>query len=114
MRVIIAGSRHLWALDHEIQSLIDLLPAKPTLILSGGARGIDTAGERWARRRGVEVACCEANWGEHGVAAGPIRNQQMVDNADALVLIWDGKSRGSRDVLTRAQEKKLVIVEKFA
>lgn len=36
-----------------------------------------------------------ADWKAHGKAAGPIRNKQMAEYADALLLIWDGESKGS-------------------
>ncbi len=46
----------------------------------------------------VDIKEFPADWGTHVRAAGPIRNQQMAEYADALVLIWDGNSRGSQNM----------------
>lgn len=50
-----------------------------------------------------------AEWLARWTRAGPIRNQQMVGSADALILVWDGRSRGSADVLQRARAAGLAI-----
>lgn len=43
-----------------------------------------------------------ADWNAHGKAAGPIRNQQMAQEADVLIAFWDGKSRGTKDMIEKA------------
>ena len=48
---------------------------------------------------------------EHGNQGGPIRNSQMAQYADALILIWGGQSRGSADMLKKARSKKLSIFQ---
>ena len=104
MKLIIAGSRTLNPGPAFICSLIThfKIPT-PKEVVSGRAKGVDTAGERWAK------ACQErdqdpyhynvkefpANWNKYGKSAGYRRNEQMADYADALLLIWDGESRGS-------------------
>lgn len=52
-----------------------------------------------------------ADWDKHGKAAGPIRNQEMLDNgkADALVAFWDGKSPGTKDMIRRAKRKGIKV-----
>jgi hypothetical protein len=64
-------------------------------VVSGGASGVDTAGENFANIVDIEIERFPADWNTHGKAAGPIRNKQMAEYADALLLIWDGESRGS-------------------
>jgi hypothetical protein len=44
----------------------------------------------------------KADWDKHGKAAGPIRNQQMAQEADGLIAFWDGKSRGTKDMIQKA------------
>jgi hypothetical protein len=50
-----------------------------------------------------------ANWVEHGRAAGPIRNGQMADYADALIAVWDGKSKGTGNMINQARENRLPL-----
>lgn len=105
MRTIIAGTRT--AGENDVQAawglFISACPVKPTVILSGAAAGADKHGERIARDAGIPVWTFPAKWSEHGKAAGPIRNAEMASRAEALLLVWDGSSRGSRDMLARSR-----------
>lgn len=67
-------------------------------IVSGGATGIDSDGEAAADACLLPVRKFPADWNTHGKAAGPIRNKQMAEYADALLLIWNGESRGSANM----------------
>jgi hypothetical protein len=99
MKLIIAGCRHFD--EEEIYTLlvnwrIENHPmVKADEIVSGTATGVDAAGEWYADFYDVPVKKFPPNWNAHGKAAGPIRNSQMAQYADALLLIWDGQSRGS-------------------
>lgn len=106
LKLIVAGSRK--ATDYKgIASILDsLLPPRgslpiPEAVLCGCANGADLCGEKWAKSRGINVEYFPAKWDEHGKAAGPIRNNEMAHNANALVVFWDGKSRGSADMIGR-------------
>jgi len=54
-------------------------------MIQGGAEGVDHVARRWASRIGVEIVTVEADWQEHGKAAGPIRNQEMMDMSPGIV-----------------------------
>lgn len=108
MKLIIAGSRTYTNYGAVEYAMRDLRPAR---ILSGGADGVDALGEQWARRHGVPLTIYPANWERHGKAAGPIRNAEMARNADALLLLWDGQSSGSRNMLETAWRHGLKITE---
>ena len=71
-------------------------------ILTGGAEGADALGEIYAVDYDWLHLRCEADWATHGRAAGPIRNTQMVDISEVLIAFWDGESRGTKDVITKA------------
>ena len=66
-----------------------------TELVCGGAMGVDNEGAHWASHHDVPVKYFRPDWNKHGKAAGPIRNQEMAKYADVLLLIWDGKSKGS-------------------
>ena len=113
MRLIIAGSRAIT--DYRI--IIEALDASPWQaceideVVSGCARGVDTLGEQWAAVRRIPVTRCPAEWDKYERSAGPIRNSQMAARADALLLIWDGKSRGSASMKREAEKRGLKIYE---
>lgn len=112
MKVIIAGSRY-WKDINTIEYLWRRLEeeekTKITVVLSGRCRGADTLGEEVATAHGVPVDPYPADWEKHGKSAGPIRNQEMANNADALILVWDGKSSGSLDMYKRAKKKGITV-----
>ena len=55
----------------------------------------DNKGAHWASHHDIPVKYFRPDWDKRGKAAGPIRNQEMAKYADVLLLIWDGKSKGS-------------------
>jgi hypothetical protein len=110
MRVIIAGSRSLT--DYNlVKSAVQVSRFHISEVVCGGAAGIDTLGRLWGDRRGILVKSFPAKWQTHGRAAGHIRNDAMAKYADALILIWDGRSKGSASMLRAAKKYKLKIFE---
>jgi hypothetical protein len=108
VRTIIAGSREI-----EDPAVVGRAVAAsgfvPSVVLCGMARGVDMWGRAWAHGHGVPVEEYPADWNIHGKAAGPIRNQEMAENADALIAVWDGESRGTRDMIKRALARGLKV-----
>ena len=110
MRIIIAGSRNLRVSSIEIVNHLLEFFDKSNLkdpisnIVSGGAKGIDSCGEALAKENDIPLKVFSANWDKYGRSAGPRRNKQMAEYADALLLIWDGKSRGSKSMKTLMEE----------
>ena len=75
-----------------------------TEVVCGLAKGADTWGAEWARGLNIPVKEFPADWNKYGRAAGPIRNKQMADYADAaIVFIWDN-SRGSKNMIETMQK----------
>jgi len=112
-RLIVAGSRDFKNYEQLKQKCDSLLSQKrlthSIVIVSGTARGADQLGERYAAERGYRVERFPADWDRDGIAAGPIRNSQMAAHADALVAFWDGKSRGTKDMIEKAKERNLLL-----
>lgn len=105
MKVIIAGSRNIkdYALVVEAvkQSGYEI-----TEVVSGCATGVDWLGEQWARANNVPVKEMPADWNRYGKSAGPYRNRAMAEYADAAVIIWDGESRGTRNMIENMIRRK--------
>lgn len=113
MRFIIAGSRDISehiayaeCVKFRIEKNIE-----HTEIVSGTASGVDIAGEQYADFYDIPVKRFYPDWETHGRAAGPIRNKQMAEYADALLLIWDGKSKGSTSMKTEMERLNKPIYE---
>jgi len=94
MKVIVAGSRTIKRYE-LVSTCIEESGFLPSLIIQGGAQGVDASAARWAKEHNVDCQTVVANWTLFGQKAGPIRNREMAALGDALILIWDGKSRGS-------------------
>jgi len=116
-KLIVAGGRDFT----DYKTLSKKLEAIRTVILqdgladdlevvSGGARGADSLGERWARENHVSLKIFPADWDRHGKAAGPIRNKEMGDYADGLLAFWDGNSRGTQHMINYSKEKQLDVI----
>lgn len=101
MRVIVAGSREITDYD-IVRKAIEDSGFKPSLIVSGGARGVDRLGERYAAEHGIPVKKFPADWEKFGKAAGHIRNKQMAEHGDALVAVWLNESRGTKNMIMNA------------
>ena len=80
-------------------------------IVSGGCAGADEYGESFAEIYGFPVKIFNPNWKAHGKAAGPIRNKLMAEYGDMLVLFWDGKSKGSGNMLKTMQSLNKKCIE---
>ena len=90
MKLLIAGSRTVKRFD-----LSPHIPPETELIISGGAAGVDTLAERYADAHGISKLILRPDYRRYGRAAPLKRNERMVELADALVIIWDGSSRGT-------------------
>lgn len=80
-----------------------------TTVIHGGAPGADTLAGEWAMHASIETACFAANWGLHGRAAGPIRNQEMLDLGKPTVVVAFPGGKGTRDMTSRAHKQREVV-----
>ena len=100
MKILIAGSRSISEFD-----LTPHIPIDADTIISGGAAGIDTLAERYADELGLEKVIVRPQYQRYGRAAPLKRNEQMVDMADLVLVIWDGASKGTEYTLRYAEKK---------
>ncbi len=115
MKLIIAGSRNIKCAQDilgtillEITGLIGDGALKE--IVDGGCRGVDRDAAKWAADYGTPSCHFFPDWAGYGKAAGPVRNQQMATYADALLAIWDGESKGTWDMIERADKHELKML----
>lgn len=114
MKVIIAGGRDFDDYPKLCATMfrIPTSEMEVTEIVCGKAPGADTLGERYAKAMKIPVKEFPAEWDIHGKSAGPIRNSQMAEYADALVAFWDGKSHGTKDMIEKMAKlgKKILVI----
>ena len=108
MRVLVCGGRN-YDDKSAVWSQLDAL--KPSFVMEGGADGADVLAWRWAKRNlpGDCRQTFEANWSRDGKAAGPARNQRMLDEGKPdLVLAFPG-GRGTADMIRRAKRANVPV-----
>lgn len=108
-RVIIAGGRDFDDFRFLCKKCMAKLQNKTeVVIVSGTAKGADQLGEKFAKFIGYEIKQFPANW-ELGLIAGMLRNREMAEYADALIAFWDGKSKGTKNMIEEAQKRNLQV-----
>ncbi len=111
-KLIIAGCRD--STDYgrareAIDGIVERMDADITLIC-GMARGADMLGHRYATEAGWPIEEYPADWDRYGKRAGPIRNGEMARAATHLIPFWDGQSRGTANMIARAQTEEVDVV----
>lgn len=102
--VLVAGSRSITAFD-----LSPYITPDCGQIISGGAKGIDTVAELYAFTHGIESKVFKPDYARFGKAAPLKRNEEMVELADMVLAIWDGKSRGTKHTIDYATKNGKVV-----
>lgn len=110
MKVIIAGSREFddyntlcKVCDYMLQNQTEIE------IVSGTAYGADKLGEKYARERGYALKQFPADWERFGKAGGYVRNVDMAEYADAAIIFWNGRSKGTGHMIDIAKNRGLKL-----
>ncbi len=98
MRIAVIGSRSI------IPTEIDKYVSYADEIVSGGATGVDTCAEEYAKRKGLKCTVFLPQYERYGRAAPIVRNKKIVDYADKIIAFWDGRSKGTLSVIKYAQK----------
>lgn len=113
MHIIIAGCRYFndySKVEKEVMNYIGPFIGKIDIeIISGGATGADALGERFAKEHNLSLKIIPADWKTYGRSAGPRRNEQMARIAGTLIAFWDGKSRGTKNMIDTARKLGLRV-----
>lgn len=108
MKTIIAGSRSINDMRH-LERALALSGIAPTVVLCGGAFGVDELGSKWAHANGVPVWGYPAEWSKYGRRAGFVRNITMAEHASALIAVWNGSSPGTKHMIREAEDRLLRV-----
>ncbi len=109
-KVIVAGGRDFNDYALLQSTLQHLLSKKSDIeIVSGVARGADSLALQFATKYNLPVKIFPANWDLYGKSAGFKRNIEMAEYADACVCFWNGKSKGTADMIRVARLYKLQV-----
>ena len=112
MRALVCGGRDFNERDRVYRALDG---ARKRLglnhVIQGGARGADLLAKQWAETRGIPCDEYRAEWGRHGRAAGPLRNQTMIEVGKPDIVIAFPGTVGTADMIARA-EKAAIPVER--
>ena len=108
MKIAVVGSRNLTniEIDKYITEDVDE-------IVSGGAIGVDSCAAEYAKRRGLKLTEFFPQYDKYGRAAPIVRNKDIVNYADKIIVFWNGSSKGTLSVIKYAQKigKPLEIVK---
>ncbi|MBQ7406245.1 MAG: hypothetical protein IJW11_00570 [Clostridia bacterium] len=105
MKLLIVGSRSIADFD-----LSPYIPKGVDTVISGGAEGIDTLAEHYADKYRLSKFIIRPNYDLYGRAAPMRRNEEMVNIADIVLVIWDGKSKGAAYTLKYAKKMKKPLI----
>lgn len=115
MRVLVCGGRNYnddAAWNHITGVLEDLHREHGiTAIIEGGAIGADRMGRHWADMRDVKCVTVYADWNTHGKAAGPIRNQRMINDFKPDLIVAFPGGKGTADMVNRAKVAGIKLME---
>lgn len=109
MRVLVCGGRDFDQSKAVGRTLAGLDGV--SLIISGGAPGADRLAESWANHNKVPLCVFPANWRFAGRAAGPLRNQAMIDHGKPDLVVAFPGGRGTADMVSRAKAAGVRIIE---
>lgn len=105
MRVAVIGSRKL-----DLEDISAYLPPEITVLISGGARGVDTAAEKYADARNLPKLILRPDYEKYGKRAPLMRNMLIVQLSDLVIAIWDGKSRGTKYAIEYAKKMDIPVI----
>lgn len=108
MKLLIVGSRSITDFDLSPYISVDV-----DTVISGGAVGIDSLAERYADLHRLSKYIMRPRYDFYGRSAPLKRNEEMVEMADAVLIIWDGCSKGTQYTLkyTRKINKPITLVQ---
>ena len=107
MKLMVCGSRSITDTDwiyRQIDACVSENHFEDIIIIEGDAQGVDKAAGLWAEQHGYQIKKHPADWNKYGRGAGFVRNKEMVESCDFCLILWDGKSKGTKHDLELCQK----------
>ena len=112
LRVLVCGGRNYRDQEHVWTFLSELNAKQPIgLLIHGAATGADRLAQAWARNRLIPDREFESNWPVDGAAAGPMRNQRMIDEGKPDLVVAFPGGPGTTDLMQRAKMHGVKVIE---
>lgn len=109
MRIGIVGSRY--AAEQVKLDILRQIPENTTEIVSGGAAGVDSYASELAELLHIPLKVFLPEYDKYGKRAPLLRNLEIIRYADEILAFWDGRSAGTRFVISACvKEGKAVRV----
>lgn len=108
MKLAIIGSRTITNVD-----LPKYVSDDVRTIISGGTKGVDAIAEKYADKKRLSKYIIRPQYRKYGKGGAIIRNREIVDFADEILVFWDGTSKGTKSTIDYANKigKKIIVVE---
>lgn len=116
MKILVAGSRtfdDFSLLEKTLNRFTKKVNKKDLIVMHGGAKGADSLASRWCDKNFVTYKIYRPDYSKYPPKRAPLmRNQEMVneENIDLVIAFWDGVSRGTQDLIDRAEAKGLKVI----
>lgn len=104
MKLAIMGSRNCSPID-----ISSYIWEKPELIVSGGAKGVDTYAREYAEKNHIPIKEFLPEYARFGRQAPLLRNIKIVENSDYILAFWDGVSRGTKFTIDYALKHNVPV-----
>ena len=112
MRVLVCGGRNFNDAMYLIKSLDQAHMHGPiTTLIHGCAQGADSLADLWAEKNQVQVERYRADWRKYGNGAGPIRNEQMLQQGKPQLVIAFTGGRGTNDMIRQARAAGVPVMK---
>jgi hypothetical protein len=113
MRAIVCGSRDSVDRDGVFAGLDEVHAKQPiSLVIEGGADGVDHFAFLWAAERKVGSLTVDADWNKYGKAAGPIRNRAMLDERpDVVIAFIHNSGPGTANMIRQAENSGVLVIK---
>lgn len=116
IKIIITGSWDFKDYDFLEKKVSEILETEINThdieIISGRRRGVDRLGERFAKKHKHPLRIITANWSVNGKSAGSQRDTRMAEYADVLIILLDGLSKETKNMIEamRKLDKPIFII----
>ncbi|MEP6710606.1 MAG: DUF2493 domain-containing protein [Candidatus Saccharibacteria bacterium] len=111
IHLAIVGSRNFTDYTKFVQYLDEWIfnHGKPVEIISGGCIGADSLAAQYAKENNIPLTIFPADWLKYGKAAGPIRNEKIVNSCTNMLAFPANDSKGTTNAISRAQKKNIPV-----